>query len=295
MKKLLSLYILCLVALCVSAQDIIVTTAGETIAAKILEVSKTEIRYKEANYTEGPTFVLPIADIKSIAYANGKVVVFRTNDDVSINESPQPSKENVLYLLSGKTIHFSQLLRAESKGVSYLKDGSEWFVSANEIDKLVFKNGQVRTYNTTESSIFVDDYSQTNSMKILYRYGDEYMYGDTYISKNEVGRILQKYDYEAYNQWRGAGALQVAGGVFIGIGGGLALGGLIPLFTGNYMLCLGLSCSALLPLGLGLGFVLGGSAKYNKAIDIYNSRFDDASVRLNFFTTPSEVGIALSF
>ena len=48
------------------AQDIIVTTDARKIEAKITEVSKSEIRYKETDNPDGPTFVLGVEDISTI-------------------------------------------------------------------------------------------------------------------------------------------------------------------------------------------------------------------------------------
>jgi len=58
------------------AQDIIITTDAQKIDAKILEVSKYEIRYKEKDNLDGPTYILEIKEISSIIYANGKVNVY---------------------------------------------------------------------------------------------------------------------------------------------------------------------------------------------------------------------------
>lgn len=49
------------ILLCVTvswAQDVIVTTDAKKIEAKILEVSKSEIKYKESDNPDGPTFIL---------------------------------------------------------------------------------------------------------------------------------------------------------------------------------------------------------------------------------------------
>lgn len=62
------------------AQDIIVTKDAKKIDAKILEVSKTEIKYKESDNLEGPLFILPVEDIVTIIYANGKVVLYNQQD-----------------------------------------------------------------------------------------------------------------------------------------------------------------------------------------------------------------------
>lgn len=67
--------------------DIILTTDANKIEAKITEVSKSEIRYKEKDNLDGPTFVLETADIHSILYANGKVVLYnqQSTDNTSNN------------------------------------------------------------------------------------------------------------------------------------------------------------------------------------------------------------------
>jgi hypothetical protein len=76
MKKLLSIFTISLLSICVFAQDIIVTIKAQKIDAKILEVSTSEIRYKELDNLDGPTFILRVDEINSIIYANGKVVLY---------------------------------------------------------------------------------------------------------------------------------------------------------------------------------------------------------------------------
>lgn len=72
------------------AQDLIVTTDSKKIDAKILEVTKTEIKYKELDNLDGPTFVLNVEDINSIIYSNGKVVLY--NNQQSVENSIQESE-----------------------------------------------------------------------------------------------------------------------------------------------------------------------------------------------------------
>lgn len=76
MKKLLSIFTISLLSVCVYAQDIIVTNKAQKIDAKILEVSTSEILYKELDNLDGPTFILRVDEINSIIYANGKVVLY---------------------------------------------------------------------------------------------------------------------------------------------------------------------------------------------------------------------------
>lgn len=65
------------VAVCtMQAQDIIETADAGRIEAKVTEISKTEIRYKEFTNLEGPVFVLPVTDVKSVTFSNGQVKLF---------------------------------------------------------------------------------------------------------------------------------------------------------------------------------------------------------------------------
>ena len=58
------------------ASDIIVTRDARRIEAKILEVSSSEVKYKEIGNLEGPTFVLTSAEINTIIYENGTVKIY---------------------------------------------------------------------------------------------------------------------------------------------------------------------------------------------------------------------------
>ena len=63
------------------AQDLIITSDAKKIEAKVLEISETEIRYKEADDLEGPTYVLGIPKVLSIVFSSGKVKVFGDNQE----------------------------------------------------------------------------------------------------------------------------------------------------------------------------------------------------------------------
>ena len=74
--KIISCITLSLLTLPIAAEDIIVTNKAQKIDAKILEVSTSEIRYKELDNPDGPIFILRVDEINSIIYANGKVVLY---------------------------------------------------------------------------------------------------------------------------------------------------------------------------------------------------------------------------
>ena len=73
MKKILFLLAaVCCGAGAASAQDTIFKTDAQSIQAKILEISPSEVRYKRFSNPDGPTYVLPVADISHIVYQNGE-------------------------------------------------------------------------------------------------------------------------------------------------------------------------------------------------------------------------------
>ena len=68
----------CLIALTCTgfAQDVIVTKDSKRINAKVEEVNVDNIKYRNFDNLEGPTYVLPKSDILSILYQNGQVETF---------------------------------------------------------------------------------------------------------------------------------------------------------------------------------------------------------------------------
>lgn len=92
MKKTLFIIILCVFSSLIWAQDLIITKDAKRIEAKILEVSKSEIKYKDWSYTEGPTFVLDTREITSVVYSNGSVQLFDEQPTVpqSVTEATTP-------------------------------------------------------------------------------------------------------------------------------------------------------------------------------------------------------------
>ena len=314
MKRTLILSIAIWATILSFAQDIIVTTDAKKIEAKILEVSKTEIKYKEQDNLDGPTFVLGTDEISSIIYSNGKVVLYgakeanSTYKEEATPATPQkPSKENAgeniatIKLRSG-SILTGELVEMKNEYVAYLENGTRKTIPASQIESVSLPNGQVKQYEV-ETSILekpstqqaTPQKQQENKNGRIYRDNGHYFYNDVYISDKEVARILERENAAAYKQWKKAEGLLVGGAVCIGIGGGLAIGGLIPLISQNYMATLGIECAALVPLGIGLGLTFGASAQYNKAINIYNSKYDHAAVQLRWGVSANGVGIAFAF
>lgn len=168
MKQLIFIFCALIVSVNLVAQDIIVTTNSKRIDAKILEVSKKTIKYKESDNLEGPTYVLDTEDINSIIYGNGKVVLYneqgpevsqkpvvKTEDLQQDEQKEIPNKQNVtpsengmkatIFLRSGDTLSVD-LLDMKSTHVSYLLDGNTQTTPADQINIVVLENGQTKTY-----------------------------------------------------------------------------------------------------------------------------------------------------
>ncbi len=291
------------------AQDIIVTTDAKKIEAKIVEVTKSEIRYKEKDYTDGPTFVISTDEISSIIYGNGKVVLYtQPSAQEPEPEIKQPAIDESIAeitLLSGRTLT-AHIVELRSDHVTYTIDNSQSILPASQLAKVTFlHNGQVKVYNQT-AAIVAKPQTQEKQTELttssasptsgrIYRDGREYMHNNRFISSKEVARILEREDKAAYMQWKKANGLLIGGSVCTGIGAGLALGGLISLAGSDAVPCIVMDCCALVPLGIGIGLCLGANTRYNKAIDIYNSKYDQAAVQLQWRVAPTEVGLAIAF
>ena len=94
MKRLvLTLVLVCCAVLTVAAQDTIFKTDAQSIQARIIEVSPSEVRYKRFSNPDGPTYVLPVADISHIIYQNGERDDFNATDAAVQPSAPQPAAQ----------------------------------------------------------------------------------------------------------------------------------------------------------------------------------------------------------
>ncbi len=71
-----------LILLCSSvaySQDVIYTTGGNKLQTKVTEINSTDIKYKDFNNLEGPTYVITKKDVVLIQYSNGVAEVINNN------------------------------------------------------------------------------------------------------------------------------------------------------------------------------------------------------------------------
>ncbi len=77
--------VLAVAGFCLSAnaQDYIVTSQGERIAAKVVEVGPDDLLYKKWGNAEGPNYRIPLSDVSRVEYQNGEVETYDVEDNNS--------------------------------------------------------------------------------------------------------------------------------------------------------------------------------------------------------------------
>ena len=89
MKRFITFTLLAFVAMVsLSAQDLITKKDGTDIKAKILEVNKSELKYKLWSNLDGPTYLIDISEILLVRYENGTNEVFNSQNTSSPKSSP---------------------------------------------------------------------------------------------------------------------------------------------------------------------------------------------------------------
>lgn len=90
--------VLLLMEICsVAAQDLIIRRDGKIIEARVMEISPTEIRYKRFDHLDGPTIVIPAANVLSIRYENG------TSEIITAAPASVPAQSNTQPVRSSNT------------------------------------------------------------------------------------------------------------------------------------------------------------------------------------------------
>ena len=88
MKNIIStlcLFLLC--ATCISAQDILVLQTGADVKCKVLELTPTEVKYKDWDNLNGPLITILKTTAFRVRYENGKTEIFNKPVEVPLSNS----------------------------------------------------------------------------------------------------------------------------------------------------------------------------------------------------------------
>jgi hypothetical protein len=113
--KLFLLALLLPLSLALQAQDIIVKRDGSTIISKVMEINKTDVKYKKFSNLNGPTYTIEKAEIMAINYENGDKDTFeapKATETPKVAESPKKAV-NTIPLPDEKNAELLQLYNRE--------------------------------------------------------------------------------------------------------------------------------------------------------------------------------------
>lgn len=141
--KLSILSFLVLSSISTFAQDIIITSNGDTIRAKIKEITEIEIKYVKFDNQDGPTYTKSISNITQVKYKNGEVETFKNN--LQKNAAPIEtsntitSKEKTGNVLQKGNKVFIQVLgeqahKGEAVFLEELKNWGYWNITTNKTE-----------------------------------------------------------------------------------------------------------------------------------------------------------------
>jgi hypothetical protein len=88
---LVTIFLLAGGRLYVSAQDMIVLKDGNLIEAQVMEITPSEIRYKRFDHLDGPTILVPAANVLSIRYENGSYEVINAMPQQPDTQTEKPT------------------------------------------------------------------------------------------------------------------------------------------------------------------------------------------------------------
>ncbi len=167
-----------------SAKDLIVLNSSDSIEAKILEVTPTEVKYKKMNYLDGPTFVIRKSDIRTITYGNGDVESFAQKEEKStVVESTSNS--------ATASVNTTASVSASAN------DSATATVSASTLPPI-----------DSEKSIAP---KEEPTYPMLDRIKGQYVLGDMVMDKKEYGEFLYTNCPSAYKKWQ-SGSKRVKSG-----------------------------------------------------------------------------------
>lgn len=217
------------------AQDVIVTNDAQKIDAKIVEVSKTEIKYKEADNFDGPIFVLPTSDINSIIYSNGKVTLYNTSQK---EELPMQRHNSATILLVNGDSILGEITDMNSGSITYSQNGKRFTLPASQVRTVTLANGQVRQYtqvsvSSTPTQKSTTETSSSRHEVVMFERSDDtgvYYLGDKSMTEKQYLEFISHNCDVAWDVYRKGKKMEKAGYILMLVGApltGIGLGCII--------------------------------------------------------------------
>ncbi|WP_291116412.1 MULTISPECIES: hypothetical protein [unclassified Empedobacter] len=104
-------------------QDLLKKVDGEQIDVKVLEISKTEIKYKKNNVVDSPIYKIDTNDVNNITFSNGEIEFF--NKSIQDKQEEYLDKENNnidLIFKQNNNVYIERVDEANLDAENYLVD-----------------------------------------------------------------------------------------------------------------------------------------------------------------------------
>jgi hypothetical protein len=138
----------------VQSQDKIYRNNGKVVEAKIIEVSSSEVKYREYSNPDGPIYVLETDRIKKIVFENGKEQRFQDNYKDTERYAGQASKAIKLNFLS-PLYGYTEIGFEKSTGVGKGFEVSLGIIGAGKSGTIGYFNSQFQEVKRSPFGFFV--------------------------------------------------------------------------------------------------------------------------------------------
>jgi len=138
MKNLIFSLAILLNVVCYGQTDIILLKSGDELSVKITEIGTDDLKYKKADFLDGPNYVLSNTDIFMIKFSNGDKQVFNQENTSESNSSNSTIEEGTLVQLytsktyTSKSLQVGSLIELRTKESVKDKDGYV-LIKANQL------------------------------------------------------------------------------------------------------------------------------------------------------------------
>lgn len=201
------------------AQDKIYRQNGKIVEAKIIEVSSSEIRYKEYNNPNGPIYVLEADRIKKIVYENGKEEKFEDNLKDPERYEGQLKKAIKLNFFS-PLYGYTEIGFEKSTGVGKGFEISAGFIGLGKSERIDWYYNQVDNVKKSQSGAFISGGYKFGKLPSFILFGKTrmshimqgtYVKPILYLGYYKENQIVEKGNstYEVGKQKVTFGALQI--------------------------------------------------------------------------------------